>query len=514
MTRFLLLLVMTILGAQAAYTIKCVLQYRAERKDLLDAADRQITRGFHLGTEALQAVDALKASHLPPCSVRDLALMRNLVFNSAHIRDAGRVEDGMILCSVGAGKLDPPVAVAPVDAVVNNFQLWVSTWPFTSTNHKGFVLQSQDVWVALNQELLEDVSDSADRYTASYLHDRRRMLPSSGPLPPLSIDEIVASQFLIRNGFMYQPLCVTRSAICATAAERIATFSARSQPELRLWTVIGGLIGVSATCGLYLLDSRRRTLEAQLRRAIQRDSFTLVYQPIVDLETEAVTGAETLVRWVNEAGDAVPPDTFIALAENKGIVGQITRLVIRGVIREMGAQLATGALHITINITSQDLLDPTFLPELNRLIDNAQIPRFTIGLELTERSTADHALVAEAIARLKEAGYDLYIDDFGTGYSSLAYLHTLSVDVIKIDRSFTQTVGTEAVTASVVPQILSMARQLGLLVVVEGIETREQAIYFRDSTAGIWGQGWLYSKPLIAADFHKLLQTAKSLAKL
>lgn len=99
----------------------------------------------------------------------------------------------------------------------------------------------------------------------------------------------------------------------------------------------------------------------------------------------------------------------------------------------------------------------------------------------------------------------VYIDDFGTGYSSLSYLHRLAVDAIKIDRSFTQTVGTEAVTASVVPQILAMAAQLELMVVVEGVETAEQMEYFRAAGPGLLGQGWFFGKPVPAAQLRERL---------
>ena len=128
-----------------------------------------------------------------------------------------------------------------------------------------------------------------------------------------------------------------------------------------------------------------------------------------------------------------------------------------------------------------------------------------LGLELTERSTADSIVATKALSDLKQAGYRLYIDDFGTGYSSLAYLHRLAVDGIKIDQIFTQTVGTESITATVIPQILEMARQLELQVIVEGVETKEQADYFRAAFPTGRAQGWLYSRPLSANDLRRLL---------
>ena len=119
-------------------------------------------------------------------------------------------------------------------------------------------------------------------------------------------------------------------------------------------------------------------------------------------------------------------------------------------------------------------------------------------------------MALDAISHLQRSGHTVYIDDFGTGYSSLAYLHQLAADAIKIDRTFTHTVCTEAVTASVVPQILDIARRLELLVVVEGIETREQADYFRHAGGGILAQGWFFGRPVPVGEFRKRIEEQRS----
>jgi len=115
------------------------------------------------------------------------------------------------------------------------------------------------------------------------------------------------------------------------------------------------------------------------------------------------------------------------------------------------------------------------------------------------------AAAIKSIRKLRQSGHCVYIDDFGTGYSSLSYLHSLSVDAIKIDKSFTQAIGTEAATLSIVPQLLAMADKLNLAVVVEGIETPEQARYFTSPESTIRAQGWLFGRPVPSGDFHQLL---------
>jgi sensor c-di-GMP phosphodiesterase-like protein len=142
---------------------------------------------------------------------------------------------------------------------------------------------------------------------------------------------------------------------------------------------------------------------------------------------------------------------------------------------------------------------------LERALNRFSVPARSLVIEITEGSTARREVAMETIKSLRERGHSVYIDDFGTGYSSLAYLHELSVDAIKIDKAFTQAIGTESVIMATLPLILAMAEALALEVIVEGIETLVQANYFRAFRQPILAQGWLYGHPVPASVFHKLL---------
>jgi sensor c-di-GMP phosphodiesterase-like protein len=125
----------------------------------------------------------------------------------------------------------------------------------------------------------------------------------------------------------------------------------------------------------------------------------------------------------------------------------------------------------------------------------------SLSIEITESSTVRHEVAIATIQKLHERGHSVHIDDFGTGYSSLSYLHDLAINAIKIDRSFTQAIGTEAVTSTILPQIMAMAEKLHLQVIVEGIETSQQASYFNSASNQILGQGWLFGRPVSPEDF-------------
>jgi sensor c-di-GMP phosphodiesterase-like protein len=146
---------------------------------------------------------------------------------------------------------------------------------------------------------------------------------------------------------------------------------------------------------------------------------------------------------------------------------------------------------------------------LEKSLNEALVQPRSLAIEVTESSTARHEVAIAAIRQLSQRGLDVHIDDFGTGYSSLSYLNGLAIHAIKIDRSFTQAIGTEAVTVSILPQILAMAAALKLQVIVEGVETAKQAIYFAGCGQPVLAQGWLYGRPISAPEFHEHLGKAE-----
>jgi sensor c-di-GMP phosphodiesterase-like protein len=247
-------------------------------------------------------------------------------------------------------------------------------------------------------------------------------------------------------------------------------------------------------------------MEQQLRRAIAADRLRVVYQPIVQLDTGQIMGAEALVRWNDEENIPVSPELFIRLAEDRGFVGEITLLVVGHIVSECGALFRSRpGFRVNLNIAAADLSDAKFLPRLEQALASAGVRAASLGIEITESHTARLQVAKDAILELRSRGHLVYIDDFGTGYSSLAYLQDLSVDGIKIDMAFTQAIGTESVTVSILPQILAMARALKLDVIVEGVETTEQAAYFAGSQQTTLAQGWLFGKPAPAGELERLL---------
>lgn len=505
-TQIGILLGSCLLGAAVGYLVAHATQLRSARAHLLSYAVRLRRLGDQIGAENTAAIASILEDGQEFCSDAELIFMRNYIFHAPHIRDMGRTKDGLLYCTSSLGRIDPPSVLSPVDLVSAGVLLRKSVHVTIADGTMGVVVERNGVGVVFNPELLESLEEPPMHYSALYFdQDHTHMLALFGPDGPLSIAEVLSEKPLERNGVLYQSVCSPTKARCALAYEsrQDVLFAGR---RMTWWALVdGGLIGaILGAIGLSFYR-RRRSMESQLRRALRSGTVTLVYQPIVDMATGRIVAAEALARWVDEDGQSIRPDVFVALAELRGFTSEITKMAV-GCVTEELSDMLSGSFRVSINISPLDLTAPEFFRHLDQCVSITGIDPLNLVLEVTERSVADQEASATAIAKLRGRGYGVFIDDFGTGYSNLALLHKLEVDGIKIDRAFTQTVGTDAMRSSIVPQILEIARQLDLLVVVEGIETEEQAEYFRNVKRGILGQGWLYGRPVPAAQFRKLLE--------
>ncbi|NNV18926.1 EAL domain-containing protein [Ochrobactrum pseudogrignonense] len=244
------------------------------------------------------------------------------------------------------------------------------------------------------------------------------------------------------------------------------------------------------------------SLAQQIKRSIAEGRVDVVFQPLVRLRDGQVIGAEVLARLSDEDGLPIPPDVFIPIAEQQGDIKNITRIVVRKALDQMNMRLhANEDLYLSLNLSVDDVIDPKTLVFLDQEVKRHGLSSLRVVLEITERSTANHERLIEAMKSFRTRGYEFFIDDFGTGYSNLAYLAKLPISGIKIDRMFTQAIGTEAVSAEIVENICNIARRLELKLVVEGVETQEQADYVRALHPDAIGQGWLFGRPVPAAIF-------------
>ena len=251
-----------------------------------------------------------------------------------------------------------------------------------------------------------------------------------------------------------------------------------------------------------MLGDRTRlvTLEQDLRAALARGDMELVYQPIMHVETGAIAGFEALVRWEHPELGPVQPDAFVPLAEELGLIGELTDVVLEKAVRDLGvwqrAFRTAGSLYVAVNISSLELLNADFARRLRALLEREGIAPETLRLELTEATILqDPERGRRMVEMLADMGVRVACDDFGTGYSSLAIIRDLPFSTLKLDRSLFVAEADALRAAIILRSIVDMAHALDMEVVAEGIETAEQLELARDLGCD-FAQGWHVARPL------------------
>jgi sensor c-di-GMP phosphodiesterase-like protein len=493
-------------GVLAGYLVGRESILAATRIRLEGYATRLVQRAEAISAELIGTVAKANASPYPPCSDEDIALLRRLTFSARFLKDVGRVDNGFFLCSATTGKLPAPSRLLQPDYILPGGARVYSNYPLTvPAGDHAEIASFRNSDAVVGPDAYTDFPQSPIRYTAglvgpSVANPSQKTFRSGVSLTANFPPGILESGRTIRSGgALFRAVCSQRYSVCAAAHIPLVDLWHENAHLLDGYMAVGGCAGASCAAGLLLMGRKRRSHTHQLRRAILMDKLEIAYQPIVDMDTHRIVGAEALARWVDEDGESIRPETIIQLAEAEGFAGEITRFVLTRAIHEIQSIFeANPGFRLNLNLAPSDLADPRLLLLLDECIDGRRITPANIAFELPERATSNREIAVNAIARLRVRGHAVFIDDFGTGYSNLAYLTELNVDGIKINRSFIATIGTEAVTASIVPQILAVARALDLNVVVQGIEREDQAAYFAASDSPILGQGWFFGMPVPA----------------
>jgi len=256
----------------------------------------------------------------------------------------------------------------------------------------------------------------------------------------------------------------------------------------------------------------RQSLEGSLSRALERHEFVLHYQPKINLEKGAITGAEALIRWLHLDRGLIPPAQFVPIAEDTGLLLPIGQWVLHEACRQARAWLDAGLrpVPVAVNISAVEFRDKGFLEGVRAILKDTRLEPRYLELELTESVLMQHAeSTASVLQALKAMGVQLAVDDFGTGYSSLSYLRRFPIDTLKVDRSFVRQITADADDAIIASAVISMGKSLKLRVVAEGVETREQLAFLQDQRCDE-GQGYYFSRPVVAEQFAKLLGTGIS----
>ena len=251
----------------------------------------------------------------------------------------------------------------------------------------------------------------------------------------------------------------------------------------------------------------RTQIEADLRKALDRNELHAVFQPIVNLKTGQVEGFESLVRWIHPKNGELKPERFIGIAEDTGLIKKLTEWILLESLERVKAWNEEFGLElfVSVNLSSINLAQTGLLIELDWILSRSDFDPSLLKIEITERAAMDDAeATISTLDKLRDLGIGIAIDDFGTGYSSLSYLHKFPIDAIKIDRSFVNVIESSPRSDQMVQTIISMANILGLDVIAEGVETEKQFRALHDLKCS-YAQGFYFSRPLNPTGIVNLL---------
>ncbi|HZQ60531.1 MAG TPA: EAL domain-containing protein [Casimicrobiaceae bacterium] len=303
----------------------------------------------------------------------------------------------------------------------------------------------------------------------------------------------------------------TRYPVIVTAAvSRSAVFADRA--DLRAVGLLGSAVLAVLMIALAVLLTWRARVNPviEMERALEEHEFVPFYQPLVDLRTGAIGGAEVLMRWRKPDGSLVPPAMFIPLAESSGLILQMTEAIMVAVRDELAQFLAARPrFRVSFNLTAEHFKNKTIVRDVREIFAPSPIRLSQIVLELTERQALEDLDTArDVIAALQELGCKVAIDDVGTGHGGLSYMLKLGVNYIKIDKMFIDAIGSERYSRTIIETLIDLARKLRMAIVAEGVETFEQVQYLRERGVQL-AQGYVFAPPLPGPQFRQLVEAVQ-----
>ncbi|MFJ9990883.1 EAL domain-containing protein [Pseudomonas putida] len=495
-----------LLAASVGVTLQQMKQ--SESAQMNARGERFLERLEQVFGQLREGVDQLQTVPMRGCDAAMLSALRQVGLSYRFVYEATYV-DGDIACSSRGGEQVMRPMRAP-DIQGPTYSYWLNTTTEPNENLAALMLGRGHFLVSTSRGHLTDVVDLPPGGSLLVVLDRgSRAIPVLGPpqpWPPAPDWPPPSSKALIELSDRLVYRMPTKS-----PDYQLVLIAPRASLPLKLngmlWLLFPGSLLLACCIGWLVLQLilQRRSMSSELQQALRRGELQVLYQPIFELDSRRCVGAEALVRWRRPDGSLTSPELFIPLAENTGQIRQITDFVLQRVLEQLGQLLrANRHLYISVNLAACDVMVPRIGRVAARLLAHHRVSATQIAFEVTERGLIDVVVARDNLQALRSVGHQVLIDDFGTGYCSLAYLQTLPVDCLKIDKAFIDALGHDAASSGVAPHIIRMAHDLHLRVIAEGIECEDQAVLLNSEGVN-YGQGWLFAHPLNARQFAELI---------
>ncbi|CAG0998708.1 putative cyclic di-GMP phosphodiesterase PdeB [Methylophilaceae bacterium] len=497
-----------LLVSASIFSALMLARHQAEEKEIsrLDSLNANVLERMQKTSE--QFAHTVKSlSMFPPdqaCSEASIGSMQQIAISGGLLQAIGYLKDNQFACSSQAGILNGLDLGTPGIVEPGGVRVWVDITLPKAPGRKYLVIERNgyaavllpidavDFYASPNTSIgLFDIK-SRFFYTSKGLIKAEWIRAYQGGVEPAFIDE--KKEYLVS----IRPSPSGKTAVLAAIPTSEISRSVLGFAQILIPLGIFFALGLSAI--IIYLARHRYSAKSELAAALKNDEFYLEYQPIIDLRTKACIGAEALVRWRQSDGTLVRPDLFIPLAEESGLIRQITKHVLDLITRDMAELLRRYPdFHLGINLSSADLQSEETVQLLETMISEIGPGKGRFVIEATERGFLNDGVAQKVVNSIRNLGMQVAIDDFGTGYSSLSYLTKFELDFLKIDKTFVDVVGTDAVTSHVAFHIIEMAKSLNLKMVAEGIETETQAAILLERGV-VYVQGWLFAKSMSPQD--------------
>jgi sensor c-di-GMP phosphodiesterase-like protein len=477
-----------------------------EHDKLFTIAKMAIRRSRICLNEIYQTLDELEAYNRPVCTPAHLKKMQNAVFNKSCINEIQYLENGGAKCGSEGNVRRKSNLSSKAFVMPNGTSISFDILNFSKNEKKFIRFQRNNYAISIDTNSLTDLIAEPYMKIAIATEDGQVISTLNYYSPNVELINSVLKNPNLKETANSLISVYRAPGLYYIVSESFSYVFKTWKKSLFLFLLFGFIMSLIASGAVIWSLKRRLSDLGELKLAVANREFMVYYQPIVEFKAGICIGAEALIRWKKSDGTMVSPDLFIPLAEKSGLIQSITDQVIESVVADLNKALYENRnLHISINVSVLDFNSKRIFKKLDTIIAKSDIKPKQIWLEITERGFIDFNSTRDSLNNARKLGYIIVIDDFGTGYSSLSYLKELPIDVLKIDKSFVNSVCTDSVTSNVTEHIIDIAKELNLKIVAEGVETIEEANYLKERQVD-FAQGWLYAKAMPLNEFLAFYQ--------
>ncbi|MDO6764168.1 EAL domain-containing protein [Agarivorans sp. 1_MG-2023] len=461
-------------------------------------ADNTLSLTQSVFYSTIQSLDDLANLNIDDCSPASLLKMRQTVFLSDYIKDAGLVQNNHLACTTTGGELEVPLELDPPSYTTNlDFDVWLNQQLIIFDHlHSGMVIRKGDFTVVIANNTFSSLEygdnqwEVVNRVDEHYTH----LIGTPGTFRRAELDEMEE----VDDNYHYFHRCSQTYDFCIALSLYNFTLIKSKFGFLIFSLLFSAAFGILISISSDTLIKRHGSMGSRVRRGINKGHFVCHVQPLVDLQSKRIIGGEVLTRFEDQHGKLMP-DEFIPEIRKLRLTWPFTLMIIKDALSQLQASGAiTSDTKVSFNIFPCDV-------ENNNIADLQALPEVQqfkggITLEITEDLQLDSLVANQHINHIIQQGFEVAIDDFGTGYSNLKQLKNFRCQYLKIDKSFVFDLEAGSIRSSLVPHMVEIAKKSDLKVIAEGVENLMQCKVLEDLDVE-FGQGWMFGKPMPISQF-------------